>query len=138
MIVSIMILITVLTEFFNILFTKERVEYADALENAKKSGELLDSTYNSKLLSLTLRILISIAILFFWIYALLFIHALLLPIILNIVTSSISLTIMKRVRKKNEDLQQTYRKRVLLSRIDSVISLSIWFPYFLPLLALVF
>ena len=138
MFISLMIIIIVLSDFLTFVYAKERLELTDTAILAKKVNVDLGDKFNNRISRTTFRLFIAIGILIFWIYVIFYIPALILPVILNSITNTISIIILYFINKTNPNLELTFSKRLWLVRIDAVVSLAIWFPYFLPLLALAF
>lgn len=139
MFIELMIIIIVLSDFLTLVYAKQRLEYNDTSLLAKKAGIKLEGKLNKiMVLGNVVRLLIAIFVLLFWIYSLFYIPFLRLPVILNMITGTISITTLAIIMKQNPDIFATFNKRVWLLRIDAVVSLMIWSPYFLPLLALAF
>lgn len=138
MFISLMIIIIVLNDFLALVYAKERLELNDTAILAKKIVVELNDEFNNKMAATGLRLIIAIGILIFWIYAIFFIPYLVIPVILNIIITIISSIILYFINKTNSNLELTFTKRLWLIRINAIISLIIWFPYFSPLLALVF
>lgn len=138
MFISLMIVIIVLNDFLTLVYAKQRLEYVDMSMLANKAGIKLDDKFNGILFRTGFRLFLIISILIFWLYALLFIPYLFIPIILNIITYIISLIILFFINLNNPNIELTFYKRLWVVRLDAIVSLIIWFPYFSPLLALVF
>lgn len=140
MFIQLMIIIITLSDFLTLVYVKQRLEFNDTSLLAKKEGIELDVFKSRRMMALAnaFRVFIAISILLFWIYGIFFIPFLKLPILLNIITSTISFITLVTIMKRNPNILNSFNKRVCLLRIDAVISLIIWFPYFLPLLMLAF
>ena len=126
-----MIIIIVLSDFLTFVYAKERLELTDTAILAKKVNVDLGDKFNNRISRTAFRLFIAIGILIFWIYVIFYIPALILPVILNSITNTISIIILYFINKTNPNLELTFSKRLWLVRIDAVVSLAIWFPYFL-------
>ena len=138
MFVSIMIVLIVLSDFLSLIYARQRLEYNDVFMLAKLADVKLDEKFNGFIARNGVRTFLAICIFIFWIYSLIFLPYLRISIILNMIITFITTTILIFITKRNGDMFATLPKRVLIVRLDAIISLCIWAPHFLPLLALAF
>lgn len=137
MFVLIMIIIIVLTNFLTLVYAKERLEDSDIIVMTKNAGILIDYKMSKSAIKVLFRLILSLIIFIFWIYSLIFIPFLRLTIILNIIDIIISIITITKMYK-NPNLFETFTKRLWITRVSAILSLVIWFPHFLPLLAMAF
>lgn len=134
MIITLMIILIVLSEWLSLVFARERMKYMDlATEYKEMDGDIRDLGFTRIFLA-NLRIVFAFATIIFWMYALLFIPALLFTIVLNIIVTMITAICLYKIVKKNKNKVETFNKRVWAVRIDSILTLIIWLPHFLPIL----
>lgn len=136
MFVEIMIIVIVLTEFITILNARERFlvydGYTVAGQNRDKNSTVVMSPMHS--ISLIFRLIISIFILFFWIYAIFFAPYLLWSIVIN---SAVMIFTYFMLRKAYsiQDYEKQLRIKSRILRVDSILTILIWLPHLISILS---
>jgi hypothetical protein len=134
MFIETMIVIIVLNYFLSLVYSSPRLVFYDLSLTVKHVGMKLDDSFNNILMRVVLRGIIAVCILLFWVYSIFFVPELVAPIILDLVVSSVAAIILFIIQRRNLNLDETFFQRLWIIRMNTILCLLIWMPYFLPLL----